>query len=301
MALVLAKHHGAGNDFLVQVDPGNRRPLSPAEVAVLCARRTGVGADGVLRVLAGDGDAALSMELTNADGSPAAMSGNGIRCLVQAAVLAGLVPAGTVTVATASGLRTVEFTAGASPADGWASVDMGPVRLGDEVAPGDLATTLAGDGHGDVPAVARQVAAALGAVTVARRAEVGNEHLVLIGPPVDPAHVASVGPLLEPVAAGGANVEFCWLGPGTDHLGLRVWERGAGQTLACGTGSCAAAAVAAAAGLVGDEVTVHNPGGPLTVHLGARGARLGGPVRKVADVTVDEAALAAAVAEGAAR
>ena len=84
--LRLTKHHGAGNDFLVLIDMADATPLTPAVVRALCDRRFGVGADGVIRVLDGRGRADLAMELTNADGGGAEMSGNGVRCLAQAAV-----------------------------------------------------------------------------------------------------------------------------------------------------------------------------------------------------------------------
>ena len=114
----------------------------------------------------------------------------------------------------------------------------------------------------------------------------GNPHLVLLGP--DPA--AWTWPSSGPGSsghAGGINVEFVAVGPGADALTLRVWERGVGETLACGTGSAAAAAAAHSWGLVGDTVEVHNPGGTLQVALAADGVRLSGPVHKVADIEVD--------------
>jgi diaminopimelate epimerase len=86
-------------------------------------------------------------------------------------------------------------------------------------------------------------------------------------------------------------VEFIAVPVGSDAIDLRVWERGVGETLACGTGSAAAAAAAHSWGLVGTTVAVHNPGGTLQVTLEATGIRLSGPVRKVADVTVDVAAI----------
>ncbi len=98
--LRLTKHHGAGNDFLVLVDPDDRSALGPDVVRALCDRRFGVGADGVIRILAGAEGAALTMDLANADGGAAEMSGNGMRCLAQAAVRAGLVTPPDFAVAT---------------------------------------------------------------------------------------------------------------------------------------------------------------------------------------------------------
>ena len=103
-----SKHEGAGNDFLVVLDPEDAIRFSVAQVRLLTDRRRGIGADGIIRVGPGRDGAALSMELHNADGGLAEMSGNGIRCLAQAAVDAGLVPPPRFTVATAGGLRTIE-------------------------------------------------------------------------------------------------------------------------------------------------------------------------------------------------
>ncbi len=267
--LRLTKHHGAGNDFLVLVDSDDDRPLDPALVRALCDRRFGVGADGVVRVRPGRPGADLAMELRNADGRVAEMSGNGMRCLAQAAVDAGLVRPPTFSVATAAGVRTVEYRRSELAGAAEASVGLGPARLGPDQpqqSPGRRARTV----------------------------DMGNPHLVLLGP--DPAAVAvsELGPRLEESHPGGVNVEFIGSGPGSDELTLRVWERGVGETEACGTGSGAAAAAAHSWGLVGREVAVHNPGGTLHVTLGDDEVRLRGPVHRVAELVVDPGAVLAA-------
>ncbi len=120
----------------------------------------------------------------------------------------------------------------------------------------------------------------------------GNPHLVLLGPDTASVDVAELGPKLQTAFSGGVNVEWITvLGDAEgDYLDLRVWERGAGETLACGTGSVAAAAAARSWGAVGDGVVrVQNPGGMLEVTLGAdedATTHLAGPVRKVADVEI---------------
>jgi diaminopimelate epimerase len=266
-----SKHEGAGNDFLVVLDPGDRIRFSVAQVRLLADRRRGVGADGIIRVGPGRDGCDLSMDLRNADGSLAEMSGNGIRCLAQAAVDAGLVSSERFTVATPGGPRTVTFTPGA-PGSGWAwaSVDMGPVTLGPD-QPQEFDD--------------RRV----------RTVDVGNPHIVLLGPDTASVDVAELGPKLQAAFAGGINVE--WITPLADEEGelldFRVYERGAGETLACGTGSVAAAAAARSWGAVSAEgaVRVRNPGGVLEVVLGAEAdpeapAFLAGPVRKVADVEI---------------
>jgi diaminopimelate epimerase len=264
--LRLTKHHGAGNDFLVLLDLEDAFPVDAETARALCHRRYGIGADGVIRGRSGAGWADLGMELRNADGSPAEMSGNGIRCLAQAAVEAGLVVPPTFTVSTAGGIRTVDFRPGACPGTATASVDMGEVALGED-QPQQF------DGR------------------KARTVRVGNPHLVLFGPDPAAVDVAELGTRLQEVHPGGINVEFISLGPAADSLDLRVWERGVGETEACGTGSVAAAAAARSWGLVGDTVEVRNPGGTLEVALGGGQARLSGPVHMVAKLKVDIAAL----------
>jgi diaminopimelate epimerase len=260
-----SKHEGAGNDFLVVVDPDDALGLSPAQVRLLADRHRGIGADGVIVVGPGRDGCDLSMVLHNADGSPAEMSGNGIRCLAQAAVDAGLVDPPAFTVATAGGRRTVEYVPGAEPGRATARVDMGAVRLGADQTP-------------EVGCRARTV-------------DVGNPHLVLLHPDPGAVDVTETGPKLQAGFPGGINVE--WISVERDGAGevlaFRVFERGAGETLACGTGSVAAAAAARSWGAVegAGDVRVRNPGGILTVTLADDGtAFLAGPVRRVADVEI---------------
>ena len=274
----LTKHEGAGNDFLVVLDPDDSLRLSGDQIRLLCHRHRGIGADGVIRLGRSSGaggagaggarGADLTLQLHNADGGEAEMSGNGIRCLAQAAVDAGWVTPPTFSVATAGGVRTVTFLPGEEPGRARASVDMGAVTVGPAQEEIDGRT--------------------------ARTADVGNPHLVLVGPGL--AGLAGVeietrGPQLQAAYPEGINVEWIELAHDADgdFLELRVWERGAGETLACGTGSVAAAAVARALKLVGGSgpVRVHNPGGMLEVTLGSGAeapAVLAGPVRKVADI-----------------
>ena len=170
------------------------------------------------------------MELRNADGGAAEMSGNGIRCLAQAAVDGGLVTPPRFTVATAGGVRTVDFVAGESPGWARASVDMGPVTLGPD-QPQDFEDRRA------------------------RTVDVGNPHLVLLGPEVASVDLAVLGPQLQSAFEGGINVEWiCVAGDGDGEFArpAGLGARG-GETLACGTGSVAAAAAARAWGVVDPE------------------------------------------------
>jgi diaminopimelate epimerase len=271
--LRLSKHHAAGNDFLVLIDLADARRLSDAEVRALCDRHLGVGADGILRLLGATDDAAFEMELRNADGSSAEMSGNGIRCLVQAAVDAGVVPEGAVAVKTLAGLRKVDYET-LSPGLGYATVDMGPAVLGPEL---DM----------DEPADVQR----------ARSVDMGNPHIVLLCAPASDEVVKTVGGRLEKSVPGGANVEFAWRAVDTDVLNVRVFERGVGETLACGTGACAAAAAARSWAMVGSRVEVRLPGGTLDVQIADDSVVLSGPTRRVAEVVVRESDLAALVLE----
>ncbi len=243
----LEKYHGLGNDFLVLLDLGARRPVEPGEVRALCDRNRGVGADGVIRVTPGPQGSDCTMELYNADGGRAEMSGNGIRCLAMAMVDAGL-SGPRLVVSTDAGTRLVTVDD-----DGWASVDMGMAKI--DAKDGGVAFV-----------------------------DMGNPHTVVAlseGEDLDRLDVVG-----RAKAYGGRNVEFVVIGPGPDHLTLRVWERGVGETLACGTGACAAAAAAFVWGRVGKHVTVSQPGGNATVRLEPETIVLSGPADHVATVEV---------------
>ena len=255
MTVILDKYQALGNDFLILVDADGTHPVDDDFVRRVCDRQRGVGADGLIWVTKdGPGGADLAMELRNGDGGRAEMSGNGIRCVVRAAVAHGLVTGPEVAVATDAGVKRLWVK------DEAVTVDMGPAVLGperDHSSPGW-----------------RQ-----------REVEMGNPHLVLLCPDPAAVHVAELGPKLEQLRPGGINVEFIAPGPGKDELRFRVWERGAGETQACGTGTCAAAAAAHAWGLVGTHVTVHNPGGDLDVEVGEI-ILLTGPAEFVARVEI---------------
>lgn len=256
----LTKHQGLGNDFLVLLDVDGTQTVSPELARAACDRHLGIGADGLLHVTAGGDGADVTMALFNADGSRAEMSGNGVRCLGQAVLQAGLVPGPRLRVATDAGLRTLEILPSDRADTHLVTVDMGPV-----------------DDRGDA-------AEWMGAgVVAAGWASMGNPHLVLYAPDPDSApDVVELGPVVNARTPGGANVHVVALGSSDDELVLQVYERGVGPTLACGTGACAAAAVAHRWGLVGGDVRVHMPGGTAHVTLTERTILLGGPTTSVA-------------------
>ena len=260
--LTLTKHHGLGNDFLVLVDIDGLHPVDAALARHLCDRHRGVGADGMIRVTAGTDGADVTMQLRNADGGLAEMSGNGIRCLAQAVIDAGVVSGPNLEVATPAGIRRVTVRNGDGPHLAHVSVDMGPAKVGPEQPQ---------------PVPDRGV----------RPVDMGNPHVVVWGPGFTTEDVSGMGPQIEAHHAGGVNVEFVTPGPGPDELTMRVWERGVGETLACGTGACAAAAAAHEWGLVGSLVVVHQPGGDAEVELRPDTVILTGPAQRIARVEVD--------------
>ncbi len=260
----LTKHHGLANDFLVYVDLDGERPNTSELAVALCDRHRGVGADGLIRVAAGTDGAALTMELRNSDGSTAEMSGNGMRCLVQAAVVADVAPGAEFDVATGGGVRRVSYRVGDRPGESWVAVDMGPTSPGD-TDPSSLDHTTE---H-------------LRAATI----DIGNPHLVLQVADARDVDPAVHGPGYEAQFAHGANVH--WVTPAAnDRLTMTIWERGAGVTQACGTGACAAATAAQGWGVVGPHVGVDMPGGSVEVTLGDT-VTLAGPAAYIGAITLD--------------
>ncbi len=289
---MLTKHQAAGNDFLVLLDEHGTMEVSSQIARDLCARHTGVGADGLIRVrpasltgerrgdtgepyvATGEPRADLSMRLLNADGSEAETSGNGLRCLAQAAVDAGWVGA-DFAVLTGAGVQMIHYAGSPGEREARARVTMGRPVL----ALGDPVSVEAGEDAWPAYLV-----------------DMGNPHIVLMDPVPsgDPYRLsridlAQIGSRIENATPGGTNVELItgdWGKAPVGMLYMRVWERGVGETLACGSGTTAAAAAARAWGLVGAQVSVHNDGGVLEVDLSEPDAVLGGPVCWVARVEV---------------
>lgn len=260
------KHHGLGNDFLVALE-ANNGPLTedPALARSLCDRHTGIGADGLIWG-ASTPDADVAFRLHNADGTDAEISGNGLRCLVQAWLRSVGRLDGKVSVATPGGVRKAVATSSDHPATLTVVVEMGPVTPGP-----------------DLPAVIGELG-----IDQAMSASVGNPHIVLLGPgwlapDLESIDLVKVGRRVESAVPGGVNVHVIERS-GDDRLIMRPWERGVGMTNACGSGATVAAWAAREWGLVGDSVEVEMPGGEVTVELGAKTASLVGPTTYVADV-----------------
>lgn len=235
--LQFTKGHGTGNDFVLFADPDGEIELSAAQIAAICDRHFGVGADGVLRAVRSrsipDGAAALAeddgaewfMDYHNADGSVAEMCGNGIRVFTRFLIdngLATLDPGETLAVGTRSGVRDVQRNSTGFQAD------LGRWAL-----------------DGGEPLVrAKELAVARPGLGI----NVGNPHVVVALASDEELQSADLTyiPVIEPVPVDGANVEFVvaadpLVKDGVGHIRMRVHERGSGETLSCGTGAVAAA------------------------------------------------------------
>ncbi len=250
-----SKYHGAGNDFLLVEDLEDAIAVTPALAAAMCDRFRGVGADGVIRVTRGRG-APFAMELWNPDGGRAETSGNGMRCLARFLLDRGLVRDEVIEVETMAGVKRIEVTVTDGEMTG-ARVDMGP--------PGLTRAEIPMAGPEGERFVDRPFPDA-GAEFRAAALSMGNPHLVLIGhTDLAALDLPRIGPALEhhPDFPERTNIEWVRIEEG--RLDVRVWERGVGETLACGTGACAVLVAASLMGLSGRRAVVRFEGGDLDV------------------------------------
>jgi diaminopimelate epimerase len=274
MDLRFTKMHGLGNDFVVIDAVTQEVTLSPAQVRFLADRRRGIGCDQVLVAEpARLADTDFRYRIYNADGGEVEMCGNGARCFARFVREAGLTDRDRLTVETRAGLISLTLRP-----DGEVSVDMGVPRL----APAEVPFVA----EAQAPRYALEAAGEhveIGAVSM------GNPHAVLQVADVDTAPVAHLGAAIESHARfpERANVGFMHaLGRG--HIRLRVYERGVGETPACGTGACAAVVVGRVQGLLDETVAVDLAGGRLTVSWRGPGqsVQLTGPATRVFEGTI---------------
>jgi diaminopimelate epimerase len=264
------KAHGTGNDFVVIEDLTDRYRLTPELVRAVCDRHFGVGADGLIRIAPGT-EAPFFMDYRNADGSLAEMCGNGVRVVGKYLGDRGHV-AGSFDLETRAGVRRLSLHAGDTGDIDQVTVDMGP-------------PTLEGERVLDVD----------GEQVTAICLSMGNPHAVVFVEDVDKAPVTTLGPRLETHPAflpAKTNVEFAQVVDRTT-LRQRTWERGVGETLACGTGACAVAVAAQVRGLAGRPLTLELRGGRLELDWTPGGTvRMTGPAREVAHGTLTDDFLA---------
>lgn len=253
------KMHGLGNDYII-LDCTREMPENPNRLSrSLSDRHFGIGSDGVICICRSvEGD--FQMRMFNADGSEGAMCGNGIRCLGKYVYDKGLTDKRRLFIETAAGMRILDLNVNNGRVFS-ASVDMGAATIGALASIYVKGNSFTGY---DV--------------------SMGNNHFVVPVPSVEEIDISLIGNAVErhPRFADGVNVEFvrptC-----RSRMTVRVWERGSGETMACGTGACAAVAALYSLGRLERAVTVRMPGGELEVFLRERDGHvmLSGPVESV--------------------
>jgi len=273
MSLRFVKMHGLGNDFVVLDGVRQNITLSTEQVRFLADRHFGIGCDQLLLVEPSQNPNALfRYRIFNADGSEVEQCGNGARCFARFVRDEGLTTADTIPVETASGIIVLHIEA-----NGDVRVNMGEPRL----EPSDIpffALGIATERRLDYPLNVEGGTHDISAVSM------GNPHAVLRVDDVDCAPVNELGQKIEnhPSFPKRTNVGFMQL-LGRNHIRLRVYERGAGETLACGTGACAAVVAGRLHGWLSEEVRVDLPGGQLTIHWAGEGhpVMMTGPASRV--------------------
>ncbi len=282
--LSFSKYQGLGNDFLMldgrsASDPDFVFGLTPELVIELCDRRFGVGGDGVILALPANNGGELRMRIFNADGTEPEMCGNGIRCLARFLADRDGDGAGrTWQIDTLAGRIVPELLP-----DGTIRVDMGAPFLQSDQVPTTLPVGAAGLPQGELDVD--------GEVFAVAAAGMGNPHVVIPVPLVEEIDLERFGALLEvhPAFPAKTNVHFVQvLSP--DHLVMRVWERGAGPTLACGTGACATLVACHSLGLCDRRARLDLPGGPLQIHWDASSGKvfMDGPAEHVFDAVIPD-------------
>ena len=278
MSIEFVKSHGAGNDFVLIEDLDDQLGmLDGAFVAAVCDRHQGVGGDGLIRI-AQSADADFFMDYYNADGGVAEMCGNGIRCLAKYVSDRGIISGDRLRIDTRAGVKHLVLYRNDEGLVDRVRVDMGPPILERAAIP------VGGDGdplHVEVVVDGSRFEAAC--------VSMGNPHAVVIVPRLADIHVERFGPLIEIDGTFPAktNVEFTEV-LSRDEVRVRVWERGVGETQACGTGACAAAVASSLLGLTERSVAVQMPGGQLDIDWTDETTFLTGPVVEVFSGTLDE-------------
>lgn len=274
MAQTFTKYQGLGNDFILIDNRHHAQPIISAATAVQwCDRHFGIGADGVIFALPGQGDTDYSMRIFNSDGSEPEMCGNGIRCLAHflADLEGSATPGKAYRIHTLAGVISPQLTAA-----GQVRVDMGEPQLLAQQIP----TTLGQAGEKVIESVL-VVANQDWTVTCV---SMGNPHCITFVADIAAISLEQIGPLFEhhPAFPQRTNTEFIQV-VAPDYLKMRVWERGAGITLACGTGACASVVASVLTGRSQRRCTVELPGGCLEIEWSMTDGRvyMTGPTQRV--------------------
>jgi diaminopimelate epimerase len=250
--------HGTENDFVILFDPDSQYSITPTQIAAICNRDTGIGADGFIRITKPDGK--WFMDYSNSDGSIAEMCGNGIRVMARYLVARGHLPEGIFAINTRAGIKHLRV-----PFEGDISVNMGQVT--DEMQ--EIEVTHNGKKWSGL------------------NISVGNPHAVVFLDDLEEVGSLASAPVVSPHSSypEGVNVEFVQI-LDNNEARMRVHERGSGETRSCGTGTCAVALAATlhTRGKLPSRWTIYPPGGRLIVDIdGHSNATLIGPAELIAD------------------
>lgn len=271
--MFFTKVHGLGNDFiLVNAGTGQGFPDDYSTLAKeMCDRKFGIGADGLVLLLDSE-EADVRMRIINSDGSEAEMCGNAIRCVAKYLYEQGIARKDEIKVETLAGIIVPQIIQKHGAVEA-VKVDMGAPRLERAAIP------MTGP-PGQVVNEPLEVA---GQTLYITAVSMGNPHCVIFVEDVSAIPLADIGPVIETHLAfpRKTNVEFVQVLSPTE-VRMVVWERGAGPTMACGTGACAVAVAGVLNGLTEKQVTVHLPGGPLTIEWADNGSvYMTGPAKQV--------------------
>ena len=250
--------HGTENDFVILFDPDSQYVITPSQIAAICNRSSGIGADGFIRITKPDGK--WFMDYSNSDGSIAEMCGNGIRVMARYLVARGHLPEGIFAINTRAGIKHLRV-----PLEGDISVNMGQVT--DEMEAIEVTQN--------------------GKTWEGLNISVGNPHAVVFLENLEEVGSLETAPVVSPQSSypEGVNVEFVQL-LANNEARMRVHERGSGETRSCGTGTCAVALAATlhTRGKLPSRWTIYPPGGRLIVDIdGHSNATLIGPAELIAD------------------
>ena len=271
MQVQFSKMHGLGNDFVVIDNVTQNVFFSRDKIQQLADRNMGIGFDQMLMVEPPyDPDQDFHYRIFNADGSEVSQCGNGARCFARFVKMKGLTNRNKIVVSTKAGRMVLYLEK-----DGHVTVNMGRPQLAPALVP-----LKANKEEGTYVIRAGEHTIFCGAVSM------GNPHCVMIVDDIDTAPVEELGPLLEQHERfpEGVNVGFMQI-ISSEHIKLRVFERGAGETMACGSGACAAAVVGQLQGKLGREVKVDLPGGSLNIRWQGKDqpVKMTGPAEHVFD------------------
>jgi diaminopimelate epimerase len=278
------KMHGAGNDFVVLDGVRQTIEMTPERARALADRHFGVGADQILLVeRATNPDADFRYRIFNADGGEVEHCGNGARCFVRFVHEQGLSDRNPLRAEIMTGILVLDESD-----DEQVTVDMGSTRFEPQALPFDTIGLASRAQQDDtlwtLPYESESIQGSVDISLVA----ISNPHAVMVVDNVDTAPVAQVGPLIESHKRFPKRVNTGFMQIVDSHnIRLRVYERGAGETLACGTGACAAVAAGVRRGLLASPVRVQTRGGVLTIAFDGRQLRLTGPAESVFNGVID--------------